>query len=145
MGLQLPAFFLAEGWLWRLRLGFVSADSTSERLAVCAVVDEANSNVVGHAMFHGAPDSAGMVEIGYIVVPDLRRRGYGAAAATALLRRAAADTRVRTVRASVSPHNQASLSIIRRLGFVQVGEQWDEEDGLELVFERPADLPAPTP
>jgi hypothetical protein len=23
------------------------------------------------------------------------------------------------------------------LGFVQVGDQWDDEDGLELVFERP--------
>ena len=38
--------------------------------------------------------------------------------------------------ASVSPGNAPSLTVVRKLGFVQTGEQWDEEDGLELVFER---------
>jgi RimJ/RimL family protein N-acetyltransferase len=37
--------------------------------------------------------------------------------------------------ASVAPTNDPSLAIVRKLGFVQTGEQWDEEDGLELVFE----------
>jgi RimJ/RimL family protein N-acetyltransferase len=41
--------------------------------------------------------------------------------------------------ASVSPENAPSLAVIRKLGFEQTGEQWDEEDGLELVFERAAD------
>jgi L-amino acid N-acyltransferase YncA len=35
--------------------------------------------------------------------------------------------------ASVSPDNVASLATVRRLGFVKVGEQIDEEDGLEWV------------
>ncbi len=42
-----------------------------------------------------------------------------------------------TVRASVSPENAASLGTIAPFGFVQVGEQMDEIDGLELIFERP--------
>ena len=33
----------------------------------------------------------------------------------------------------MAPDNQASLSAVRKLGFVQTGEH--EEDGLELVFE----------
>jgi len=37
--------------------------------------------------------------------------------------------------ASVAPDNLASLAIVRKLGFVQTGEQWDDEDGLELVWE----------
>jgi hypothetical protein len=37
--------------------------------------------------------------------------------------------------ASVSPDNEPSLVLIRKLGFVQTGDQWDDEDGLELVFE----------
>jgi RimJ/RimL family protein N-acetyltransferase len=41
------------------------------------------------------------------------------------------------VRASISPDNVASLALIRSLGFEQRGEQWDEIDGLELIFERP--------
>jgi hypothetical protein len=42
------------------------------------------------------------------------------------------------VRASVRPDNVASLTLIGRYGFVRVGEQWDDEDGLELVLEVPA-------
>jgi RimJ/RimL family protein N-acetyltransferase len=42
---------------------------------------------------------------------------------------------VRTLRASVAPDNDASLRLIGKLGFVQVGEQWDPDDGLELVHD----------
>jgi RimJ/RimL family protein N-acetyltransferase len=38
-------------------------------------------------------------------------------------------------RASIAPDNEPSLALIDRLGFEQVGDQWDEEDGLELIFE----------
>jgi hypothetical protein len=36
----------------------------------------------------------------------------------------------------------ASLATVARFGFAEVGEQWDEEDGRELIFERPARDPA---
>ena len=52
-----------------------------------------------------------------------------------LLRRAAAEPAVTTVRASISPGNTASLATIAGFGFVEVGEAWDDEDGLETVFE----------
>jgi [ribosomal protein S5]-alanine N-acetyltransferase len=55
-----------------------------------------------------------------------------------LVRRAAAEAGVRTVRVTISPENAASLATISGFGFVEVGEQWDEEDGLELIFEVPA-------
>jgi [ribosomal protein S5]-alanine N-acetyltransferase len=58
----------------------------------------------------------------------------------ALLARAAVETGVRGVRASVRPDNIASSNLIRQYGFVQVGEQRDDEDGLELIYEmRPHD------
>ncbi len=41
------------------------------------------------------------------------------------------------VRASVGPGNEPSLALVRSLGFVAVGEQIDEVDGLEIVHERP--------
>jgi ribosomal-protein-alanine N-acetyltransferase len=37
--------------------------------------------------------------------------------------------------ASIAPDNDPSLAIVRKLGFEQTGEQWDDEDGLELVFQ----------
>lgn len=137
VGLVLPAAYLDEGWLWRLRHEQLAADPRAEEWLVHAVVTQEGA-VVGHAGFHGPPDSDGRVEVSYTVVPDLRGRGYARAALAALLQRAAADARVRTVRASVSPDNAASLHLVRAAGFAQVGEQWDDEDGLELVFERPA-------
>lgn len=79
-----------------------------------------------------------MVEIGYSVAPDFRRQGYGRSALVELLRLAGAEPTVTTVRATIGPDNVASLATISGFGFVQVGEQWDEEDGLELVFEVPA-------
>jgi RimJ/RimL family protein N-acetyltransferase len=55
-----------------------------------------------------------------------------------LLRRAVAEPAVRTVRATISPGNAASLATIAGFGFAEAGEQWDDEDGLELIFEIPA-------
>jgi len=37
----------------------------------------------------------------------------------------------------VSPDNEPSLNLVRKLGFAQTGSQIDEIDGLELVFELP--------
>ena len=51
------------------------------------------------------------------------------------LGRAAREPDVRVVRASVGPDNVASLRLLSRYGFVEVGEQWDDEDGPETVFE----------
>jgi [ribosomal protein S5]-alanine N-acetyltransferase len=52
------------------------------------------------------------------------------------LQRAAGEPDVRTVRATISPDNAASLATIAGFGFTENGEQWDEEDGRELIFDR---------
>jgi ribosomal-protein-alanine N-acetyltransferase len=46
------------------------------------------------------------------------------------------------VRASVSPDNAVSRGLVLAHGFVEVGDQWDDEDGLEIVYEVPAGTPA---
>jgi RimJ/RimL family protein N-acetyltransferase len=76
-----------------------------------------------------------MVEVAYSVDPAYRRRGYARAMLRALLRRAAAEPGVSTLRATISPDNSASLATISGFGFTEVGDQWDEEDGRELIFE----------
>ena len=100
-----------------------------------AMVDREVNQVVGHIGFHGAPDARGFVEVGYEVFPDHRRKGYAEDAVRALLDWAATKPRVRGFRASAGPANDPSLALIRKLGFRQIGVQWDERDGLELVFE----------
>ncbi|MFF4895861.1 GNAT family N-acetyltransferase [Streptomyces sp. NPDC001068] len=144
-GVSLSGYFVTDSarWLWRLRLEQMAADPEHARWMVRHAVVGDHGLVVGHAGFHGPPDEAGMVEIGYSVAPDFRRRGYARSTLTELLRRAAAETAVTTVRAAISPDNVASLAAISGFGFVEVGEQWDEEDGRELLFEVPARPVAP--
>jgi [ribosomal protein S5]-alanine N-acetyltransferase len=139
-GVALTEFFLTDKarWLWRFRLDQMTSDPRSEGWITRAVVGAPESAVVGYAGFHGPPDEAGMVEIGYSVAPDYRRQGYARAMLTALVHRAATEAGVRTVRVTISPDNAASLATISGFGFVEVGEQWDDEDGLELIFEVPA-------
>ena len=139
-GVELPGFFIGEQerGLWRLRLSDIAANPEAARWIARAAVDEPGGFVVGHAGFHGPPDDDGMVEVAYLVVPEYRRRGYARAMLAALLRRAADEPQVRTVRASISPGNAASLATIKGFGFEPAGEQWDEEDGRELLFEVPA-------
>ncbi|MFC7996979.1 GNAT family N-acetyltransferase [Streptomyces rochei] len=140
-GISLTEYFMTDAarWLWRFRLDQMAADPERARWMVRQAVVGEGGQVVGHAGFHGPPDDVGMVEIGYSVDPAFRRRGYARATLTELLRRAAAEPGVTTVRAAIGPDNAASLATIAGFGFVQVGEQWDEEDGLELVFEVPVD------
>ena len=136
----LTPFVHDERWLWGIRSDQLrQSPQDADWVARLAVVD---GQVVGHGGFHAAPDEDGLVEVGYSVDPRHRRRGHATAILRALLDRAAGDAQVRRVRASVSPDNEASLALVRRFGFSQVGEQWDEDDGLELIFERDAS-PAP--
>ena len=135
-GIALPLAFLDEDWLWRYRVDQVRRDPDSAPWLVRAVIGVRDGVVVGHAGFHGPPDERGMVEIGYTILPEHRRRGFARATVRELFRYAGGDPRVQVVRASISPDNAASLAVIRPFGFEQVGEQWDEEDGLELLFER---------
>ena len=138
-GIPLPEEFLNDTWLWTLRLGQLIGEPAQAPWLVRAVLagdGPGAGRVVGHAGFHGAPDERGMVEIGYRIVPDHRRHGYAQAAVTELLAYAR-EHGARIARASISPDNPRSLRIAARFGFVRVGEQMDEIDGRELVFERP--------
>ncbi|WP_323139181.1 GNAT family N-acetyltransferase [Streptomyces platensis] len=139
-GVSLTEYFVTgrARWLWRFRLDQMDAAPAHARWLVPQAVVGDKDRVVGHAGFHGPPDEVGMVEIGYSIAPPFRRQGYARSTLIELLRQAAAETAVTTVRATISPDNVASLATISGFGFVEVGEQWDEEDGLELVFEVPA-------
>jgi RimJ/RimL family protein N-acetyltransferase len=124
--------------LWARRLGQFEEDPTTAGWVTGIIWDEHRRRAVGRAGFHGPPDAEGMVEIGYAVDPAYRRRGYARAALEALLARAGREPAVRRVRVSIRPDNEASYRLAVQYGFVEVGQQWDEEDGLEIVYEREA-------
>jgi [ribosomal protein S5]-alanine N-acetyltransferase len=128
--------------LWSMRSRQLAADPQSAmwitRIIVVNDSPAASASVVGLAGFHGPPDENGMVEIGYRVDPFHRRQGFARSALEILLDVAAADPSVSIVRATISPDNAASRLLIGRYHFEEVGEQWDDEDGLEIIFHRPA-------
>ena len=142
-GVPLTEWFLSDEitWLWRMRLDQIAADPRAAEWTVRAAVSVPDGAVVGAAGFHGPPDDDGMVEVGYSTDPAYRRRGYARAMLTELLRWAAAAPGTATVRASIRPDNAASLATIAGFGFTHVGEQWDEEDGTEYLYEVPVQRP----
>jgi RimJ/RimL family protein N-acetyltransferase len=126
-----------SGTLVAWRLQQIAANPAEEPWLVRAIVLRETREAIGYANFHAPPDDRGMVEIGYTVLPSYRRHGYATEAANGMWEWAARNG-ARILRASISPDNEPSLALIRRAGFVEVGSQIDEIDGLELIFEKPA-------
>lgn len=132
-GVSLTSYFVEHRWLWNIRVPQIERDPPAADWIARAAVD--GEVVVGHVGFHGPPDGRGMVEVAYSVDPAYRRRGYGRAMVEAALAWARQDDRVAIVRATVDPENRASIATLASFPFELVGEQWDEEDGRELVYE----------
>lgn len=131
-----PAF-VDPDWrrTWQYRSTQVAADPSAAAWVTGVIWDDEQHVAVGRAGFHAPPDPRGMVEVGYAVDPVHRRQGYARATLEALLERASREPAVGVVRASVGLANTASRRLIEQYGFAVVGEQWDDEDGLETIFE----------
>jgi RimJ/RimL family protein N-acetyltransferase len=117
----------------RYRVAALDADpAAAPYLLHVAVLD---GRFVGRIGCHEAPDADGRVEIGYSVVETERGRGVGGRLVDQFLEWLA-ERDVAVVEASVSPDNEPSLRLLRRRGFVETGERWDDEDGRELILTR---------
>jgi RimJ/RimL family protein N-acetyltransferase len=123
-------------WLAGMRLKQVTEHPDHAPWLLRAIVlADGDRPAIGHINFHGPPDEHGVPEVGYSLLPEFRGKGYAIEAVRGLFDWARAEHQVTRFRASVAPDNARSQNLIRKLGFVQVGEQWDEDDGLEWVFE----------
>ena len=133
----LTEYFAGPEWrgTWRMRSTQVSEDPPSAAWITGVIWDADRRTAVGRAGYHGPPDRDGMVEVGYAVDPAYRRQGYARAALELLLDRAEHEPDVRTVRATIRPDNTASYRLISQYGFTEVGEQWDDVDGAEIIYE----------
>ena len=138
-GLPLTPYAVSEERLgvWRRRATQVVETPEDLPWVTGVLVDDDTGAVVGAAGFHAAPDADGMVEVGYGIDPEFRRRGYARAALLLMVERARSDPSAHVFRVTVSPDNAPSLGLVAQLPFVEVGEQWDDEDGLEIIYELP--------
>ncbi|MDP3712715.1 MAG: GNAT family N-acetyltransferase [Mycobacteriales bacterium] len=78
-----------------------------------------DGTVVGDCGWLGGPAPGGDVEIGYGLAPSARGQGLGTEAVAVLCTWAAAQPGVTRLTADVLPGNEASLRLLRRLGFAQ--------------------------
>ena len=103
-----------------------------------AVVHRQSHCVIGSAAFKGPPDSDGMVEIAYGIVPSFEGRGYATQAAKALVAYAVESGLVKTIRAHTLPTPNASTNVLKKCGFKFTGNVIDPEDGPVWRWERHA-------
>jgi [ribosomal protein S5]-alanine N-acetyltransferase len=140
LSIEVPEEFPSEGekGFLGLRLRQMREDERFRTWCPHAIV--LGGQMIGHAGYHGPPginstQDPEAVEFGYRIFPPYRGRGYATQAATMLMDQARDRAGIQRFVLSVAPQNEPSLAIVRKLGFVRTGEQMDEEDGLELVFE----------
>jgi RimJ/RimL family protein N-acetyltransferase len=94
-----------------------------------------NPIIIASAGFHDAPDIDGMIEIGFGVDKRYQGRGFGQELLHGMWAWVVTDPQIKTLRYTVSPDNLISQHIIKKFGFIFKGQQIDEEDGPEDIYE----------
>ena len=138
-----PELYDADAVRWTLGWLAEHGDEAGWSLYYVATIGAAGGNprseLVGIAGYKGAPDAAGVVEIGYGIIPEQRRRGFASEAVYALLARAFADPRVATVIAHTLPGLDASIGVLRGTGFTLDGPGNDPHEPTAIRFVLPRD------
>ncbi len=123
----------------RWRIPQVKNDPSTNKWFVRWIVLRDSGVIIGNTNFHGPPDNNGMIEIGIEIDPLYQRRGFGTEALLGMWMWASTQSDVRVLRYTVSPTNGASVAVIKKLKFSHVGQQIDDVDGPEDIYEMTMD------
>lgn len=89
---------------------------------------------VGHGELKPSPDPhVDGHELVYALVPDAWGRGLGTEIAEGITKHGLETLGLDAVHATVAPENEASLRLLRRLGYVDAGS-WVDDDGDETLW-----------
>ena len=117
------------------RVPQVKVDPALNKWFVRFIVLKESREIIGSTSFHGAPDSEGMIEIGLGIEPAFQGKGYAKESLQAMWSWAINSPEVRTLRYTVSPDNLPSIAVIKYFGFDYKGQQMDDIDGPEDIYE----------
>jgi RimJ/RimL family protein N-acetyltransferase len=113
----------AEGYrAWAKEQAAAKSDGDCFQLAIEAAD---TGEMVGAVGSHHADPREGWFEYGVTIGADHRRKGYAAEAVVLLLRFMFAERRYHKCEARIFAHNEVSLALQRRLGFVEEGRLRD--------------------
>ncbi len=121
------------------RVPQVLVDPLINKWFVRWIVAIESREIIGSTSFHGAPNADGMVEIGLGISQNFQNQGYGFEALAGMWSWACTYPEVRTLRYTVSTDNAASIALVRKFGFGHIGQQIDEIDGPEEIYEMSAE------
>jgi ribosomal-protein-alanine N-acetyltransferase len=145
-GFQIPNDLILRKRTLQMRLRQIQANPEVQPWLLRAMVIRQGQMMCGYIGFHSEPGpedlsdvAADGVELGYAVGESFRRQGFAKEAALTLMRWAFERHGQRCFILSIAPDNEASLAMAHSMGFSEVGSHMDEEDGLELYFERRLD------
>ena len=119
----------------RWRVPQVKVDPSVNKWFIRFIVLKESKEVIGSVSFHGVPDSEGMMEIGLGIEEAFRGNGYAKEALTGMWGWVCGFPEVKTLRYTVSPENLPSIAVINYFGFEYKGQQIDDEDGPENIYE----------
>jgi RimJ/RimL family protein N-acetyltransferase len=119
------------GW----RVPQVKEDPSVNKWFVRFIVLKESKEVIGSTSFHGIPDADGMIEIGLGIEEAFRNQGYAREALAGMWNWVSTFPEVKTLRYTVSPENLPSIAVINYFGFEYMGQQMDEIDGPENIYE----------
>lgn len=103
--------------------------SQNFRWALHFFVHRADKKLIGMGGYKGAPNDAGIVEIGYAVAPGYCGQGLATEAAQGLIDEAFSWAIVQTVDAHTLAEENASTKVLQKCGMQKIGETRDLEDG----------------
>lgn len=104
---------------WGFGLWLVKMKETNASIGMCGLLQR---------------DYLPHLDIGFALLPEYEGKGYAYEAARAVLQYAADTLKASTVAAIVTPGNEASLRLLQRLGFEDMGMIRVPGDGEELVL-----------
>lgn len=117
------------------RVPQVKLDPAANKWFVRWIVEKDSMEVIGSTSFHGAPDAQGMMEIGLGIESQYQNKGYAKEALLGMWLWVLTFPEVKTLRYTVSPENAPSIAVIKYFGFDYKGQQQDEIDGPEDIYE----------
>lgn len=117
----------------------IRVDEAVNKRFVRLMVLRSTGVVIGSTSFHEPPDERGMLEIGIGVEKIFQRQGFATQALLGMWKWAGAEPGVKVFCYQVGVNNIASQQLIRKMGFTCVGQEVDEIDGLEDIYELTVD------